>query len=127
MAYMEVTQLDGNPKIAQKIYIWFLRNFRHLVVNEEWQPIKFVVYYKKFGLWFLTVAFSGLAIFLLQIWLIPSPSDHDNVTIIRDKTIELNDGIDTLQKELKGIRDNQDSIILGQKHIQKALKKNMKK
>ena len=111
MAYMEVTQLDGNPSWIQKIHIWWLRNSRHVVVGKEWQPIKAFVFTKQVAKWVMTVSFSGLAIFLLQLWLIPSPAEHENVVIMKDNSEEINQKLDTVYHVLEGIQSNQDSCL----------------
>lgn len=111
MAYMEVTSLDGNPNIHQKLYVWYLRHFKYVVVDKKETPLKYKVTLKKIGWWVSTVTFSGLAIFLLQLWLTPNPSEHQNIQDIRSSVVQTEAVIENLQEEVTAIKESQDSLI----------------
>ena len=111
MAYMEVTSLNGDPSIAQRLHVWYLRKFKCTFENQKQMPVKFVAFVKKVGTWFLTVAFSGLAIFLLQLWLQQNPAEHENVKEIKESTFRTTHVLDSLKQEVIEIKRNQDSLI----------------
>lgn len=112
MAYMECTSLDGSPSIVQKIRVWYMRNFKNVVENEKRVPKKINTFLNKFFTWVMTVGFSGLVIFLLQLWLSPNPSEHNNVVEIKNANLRSEKTIDSIHQELLLIKDNQDSILL---------------
>lgn len=110
MAYMEVTSLDGCPSLFQRIHVWYLRHFKHVIIEKKETPIKIVVALQSFFKWVSTVTFSGLAIFLLQLWLIPSPSEHQNIKDIRESAMKMENEFEDIKEEIKDIRENQDSL-----------------
>lgn len=121
MAYMEVTQLDGKPSAFQRLYIWYLRYFHNLVVDKKWQRTKAMDSLNSMVKWFPMVALSGVAIFVLQLLFVPSPAEHENITNIKDNAVEINHRVNEVDKELDEIRERQDSLIRGQKDIEKAI------
>ena len=115
MAYMEVTSLNGDPTIAQRLQVWYLRKFKCTFEDKKQVPVKFMTYTKKVGTWILTVAFSGLAIFLLQLWLQQNPSEHENVKEIKESTVRTIYVLDSLKQIVVEIKKNQDSLIKTQR------------
>lgn len=111
MAYMEVTSIDGAPTFWQRIRVWYYRNFKHVVIDKKSVPLRFLGFFKKVGTWVLTVGFSGLVIFLLQLWLSPNPSEHQNIKDIRQSAIQTEAVIEDLKIELSYIKESQDSLI----------------
>ena len=126
MAYMEVTQLDGDSSIIQRLYIWYMRYFHNLVVDKKWQRTKAMDSINSLVTWFPMVALSGVAIFILQLLFVPSPAEHENVTNIIDNAVEIKERVNEVDKELDDIRERQDSLIKGQKYIEKAIINNQK-
>ena len=116
MSYMEVTSLNGDPTIAQRLHVWYLRKFKCTFENQKQMPVKFVAFVKKVGTWFLTVAFSGLAIFLLQLWLQQNPAEHENVKEIKESMFRTIHVLDSLKQEVIEIKKNQDSLIKTRSH-----------
>lgn len=111
MAYMEVTSLDGDPDIFQKLHVWYLRHFKYVIVDKKETPLKYMVALNKIGWWVSTVTFSGLAIFLFQLWLTPNPSEHHNIQDIRNTAIQTETEIENLRGEVTAIKESQDSLI----------------
>jgi len=111
MAYMEVTSIDGAPTFWQRIQVWCYRTFKHVVVDKKEIPLRYVSFISKIGTWVLTVGFSGLVIFLLQLWLSPNPSEHQNILDIRQSAIQTETMIEYLKNEVSCIKYSQDSLI----------------
>lgn len=119
MAYMEVTSLDGAPSIWQRLYVWYLRNFKRVVDDKKIIPVRFYSFLRNVGTWALTVGCSGLVIFLLQLWLSPNPSEHQNIHDIKKAAERTENVIESFQNELLLIKANQDTLIHAVKKIQK--------
>lgn len=47
MAYMEVTSLDGDPTLGQKLRVWYYRNFKYVVEDNKELPLRYVSFLKK--------------------------------------------------------------------------------
>ena len=63
VAYMESTSLDGKPTFSQQFRVWYLRHFKHLVINQKWEPkTKFATFYQDTLKWIFTVVVSGILI-----------------------------------------------------------------
>ncbi len=67
ISYMECTSVDGNPSLWQKGKVKRLRNNRHTVVDNVFQETKKSVFWNKVKMFVLTVGFSGVIVFGLQI------------------------------------------------------------
>lgn len=127
MAYMEVTSLDGAPSLYQKVYVWYLRHFKNVVVGKKETPVKALSFFKKVGTWVMTVGFSGLVIFLLQMWLQPNPAEHENVKEIANSISNIESNVEQLKSGIERIESNQDSIIqFRNDFLQGIVKKGMK-
>jgi hypothetical protein len=127
MAYMEYTSLDGNPTILQRLRISYLRNFKHLVIDNKWTPTKFSLFNREVFKWVLTVGLSGTIIYLVTLM----TQTTDTQTEIQLK--EVNKNLETVSKkihkisesnaDIKTISISADSIKLKTKQILKALEK----
>lgn len=107
MAYMEYTSLDGNPTLWQRLRISYLRNFKHLVVDKKWQPIKFSEFSKDVLKWILTVGLSGVIIYFVTLFTQPKTTE----TEIQLKEVNKNlDNISNSSTELNTISIAIDSI-----------------
>lgn len=126
MAYMEVTSLDGDPSFCQKVYIWYLRHFKNVVVDKKETPIKALSFLKTVGTWVMTVGFSGLVIFLLQMWLQSNPAEHENIQDIKGSVQKVEQAIRQIQNEVTRIECNQNSINENQKALQQERVTNKK-
>lgn len=111
MAYMEVTSLDGDPTLWQKLKVWYYRNFKYVIIDNKELPLRYVSFLQKVGTWVLTIGCSGLVIFLLQLCFSKNSFEHRNIKDIRDTVIETNHHIIKIQDEVNRIKLNQDSII----------------
>src|ERR1019366_103989 len=65
MAYMEYTSLDGNPTKIQKLQVWYLRNFKFLIMDNKWTPTKFSVFIRGVFKLVLAACFSGAVLIYL--------------------------------------------------------------
>lgn len=79
MAYMEVTSLDGNPTLWQKLKVWYYRNFKYVIEDNKELQLRYVSFLKKVGTWVLTIGCSGLVIFLLQLCFSKNSFEHRNI------------------------------------------------
>lgn len=111
MAYMEVTSLDGDPTLWQKLQVWYYRNFKYIVENNKELPLRWVSFLKKVGTWVLTIGCSGLVVFLLQFCFPKDSFEQRNIKDIRDTVIKTNHHIKKIQDEVNMIKMNQDSMI----------------
>jgi hypothetical protein len=131
MAYMECTSLDGNPTIWQRLRISYLRNFKHLVVDNKWQPTKFIEFSKDLIKWVLTVGLSGIIIYVLTQVTQPTTTETEK------QLIEVNKNIDIVSKQLeklsksnadfKTISITTDSIAARSKEILRVIEKHKTK
>lgn len=104
MAYMEYTSLDGNPIIWQRLRISYLRNFKHLVVDKKWQPIKFSEFSKDILKWILTVGLSGVIIYFVTLFTQPKTTE----TEIQLK--EVNENLESISKKLDNISNSSSGL-----------------
>ena len=121
MAYMECTSLDGNPTLLQRLRISYLRNFKHLVVDNKWLPTKFSEFCRDVFKWVLTVGLCGLINYILtlmtqskttetELQLKEINKNIENVSTQIDKILENN-------KDIHSISVTVDSIDIRVKHI----------
>ncbi|GAA4363919.1 hypothetical protein GCM10023185_32990 [Hymenobacter saemangeumensis] len=75
VAYMECTSLDGNPTWKQRLDVWYLRHFKHLIIADKWMPVKALEYAKDVLKYVLTVGLSGSIIYLVTV-LTAKPADN---------------------------------------------------
>lgn len=102
MAYMEYTSLDGNPSLWQRSKIWYLRNFKHLIIDSIWTPTKFSIFTKEILKLVLAACFSG-AVLIYSITLMTKPTTTE--TLLR----EINKNLETVSTKLdKTIENNID-------------------
>lgn len=108
VAYMESTSLDGKPNYAQKLRIWYLRNFKHLVIKQTWMPTKFSGFIERILKIATTVIFSG-AVLIYVINTMTKPSMTETEIQLR----EVNKQLETLSTKLdRIIKDNEDTKII---------------
>lgn len=88
MAYMECTSLDGKPTYKQTLRISYLRNFKHLVVKNTWQPRKATKFATVIFQWVLTVGLSGIIIFFVTVWSRPDSTEEELQLIKINKNLE---------------------------------------
>ncbi|MEC3886276.1 hypothetical protein [Xanthomonas campestris] len=65
-AYMAVTSLDGSPTMLQRCRYWWLHLTKQRTIGGVVRPRQIQVIAGKLLLWVATVAFSGIALFLIQ-------------------------------------------------------------
>ena len=72
MSYFECTALDGDPRWADHLRVWWLRFTRPLVIDGVAQTPEILLGLRQIVVWSLTVGLSGAILFALQ-WLIGAP------------------------------------------------------
>jgi hypothetical protein len=128
MAYMEYTSLDGNPTILQRLRISYLRNFKHLVIDNKWTPTKFSVSISRIRDLVVAACFSGaVLIYFVNVTTKPKTTETDT------QLKEVNKNLETVSKQLdkisasntdiKTISITADSIATKTKEILKAINK----
>lgn len=131
MAYMECTSLDGNPTIWQQLRISYLRNFNHLVVDNKWQPTKFIEFSKDLMKWVLTVGLSGTIIYVITQVTQPTTTETEKQLIEVNKNIDnVSKQLETLSKtnaDFKSISIATDSIAARSKEILRVIEKHKSK
>ncbi len=96
MAYMEYSSLDGNPSLWQKVMVWYLQNFKSLVVKETWSPAKIVPYTLKLLNFVLTVGLSGF-IFVMANYFI----DRNKISSSEKNLTEINQNIQKILHQME--------------------------
>lgn len=128
MTYMECTSLDGNPTLSQRLRISYLRNLKHLVIENKWTPTKFSVFISGVLKLILATCFSG-AVLIYLITRMTKPSTTETETQLK----EVNKNLETVSTQLdkisesnaniKNISISADSIVVKTKEILKSIKK----
>ena len=128
MAYMECTSLDGNPTILQRLRISYLRNFKHLVIDNKWSPTKFSVSITRIRDLVVAACFSGaVLIYFVNVSTKPKTTETDAQLKEVNKNLEIVskqlDQITESNNNLKAISITTDSIATKTKEILKTIKK----
>jgi hypothetical protein len=128
MAYMEYTSLDGNPSKIQKLKVWYLRNFKFLIMDNKLTPTKFSVFIKSVLKMVLTAVFSGaVLIYIVTNMTKPSTTETENQLKELNKNLEniskYLDSIPNNNKVIKSISSTTDSISKRTEQILKKIKK----
>ena len=66
--YMENYSVDGNPSFVEKVRLWRLKFFKHLIINNIYQDRKITTSFKQIAHYVLTVGLSGFLIWLFTIY-----------------------------------------------------------
>lgn len=132
MAYMEYTSLDGNPTTLQRLRISYLRNFKHLVIDNKWTPTKFSVSISRIRDLVVAACFSGaVLIYFVNVTTKAKTTETDT------QLKEVNKNLETVSKQLDKISESNtdiktisitaDSIATKTKEILKTIKKHKAK
>ncbi|MFE3872205.1 hypothetical protein ACFX5F_13330 [Flavobacterium sp. ZS1P70] len=128
MAYMECTSLDGNPTLWQRLRISYLRNFKHLVIDNKWTPTKFSVSISRIRDLVVAACFSG-AVLIYFVNITTKPKTTETDTQLKEVNKNLTNVSNKLDKiyignyELKMISITTDSIAVKTKEILKTIEK----
>lgn len=127
-AYMECTSLDGNPTLLQRLRISYLRNFKHLVIDNKWAPTKFSDFVRGAFKLVLAACISGaVLIYFVNLATKSETAEEDNQLKEVNKNLETVtkklDKISESNTEIKAISIAADSIVVKTKEILKAIKK----
>lgn len=128
MAYMECTSLDGNPTLWQRLRVSYLRNFKHLVIDNKWTPTKFSGFIQGVFKLMLAACFSGaVLIYFINVATKPKATETDTQLKEVNKNLETVskqlDKISESNAELKSISITADSIAVKTKEILKKIEK----
>jgi hypothetical protein len=131
IAYMECTSLDGKPTFYQRLRISYLRNFKHLVIDNKWRPTKFSEFTKDVFKWVLTVGLSGIIIYVLTQVTQPPTTETEiqlkevnkNLEIVSKQLDKYSEG----NSDLKTISITTDSIAAKTKEILQVVEKHKTK
>jgi hypothetical protein len=132
MAYMEYTSLDGNPTLWQRLRISYLRNFKHLVIDNKWTPTKFSVSINRIRDLVVAACFSGaVLIYFVNVTTKPKTTETDT------QLKEVNKNLETVSKQLDKISESNadlrtisittDSLVVKTKEILKSIQKHKSK
>lgn len=131
VAYMETTSLDGKPTYFQKLRIWYLRQFKHLVIKQTWTPTKFSEFIKRVTKTSTSVIFSGaVLIFLINRMTNPTVETENQLKEINknfNKVLIQIENISKNNSNIKSISVTLDSIALKTNEIFKNIKKSKPK
>lgn len=132
VSYMEATSLDGKPTRLQKIRIWYLRQFKHLVIKQTWTPTKFSEFINRVMKTSTSVIFSG-AVLIFLINHMTNPTTTETETQLK----QINQNLEKVSTQLDNISNNNtvlkevpatiDSIAVKTKEILKTIDKNKSK
>lgn len=128
ISYMEYTSLDGKPTYSQKFRIWYLRQFKHLVIKQTWTPTKFSEFIKRVVKTSTSVIFSGaVLIFLINLMTKPTTTETETQLKEVNKNLEtVSTQLDNISKnntDIKTISTTTDSIAVKTKEILKTIEK----
>jgi hypothetical protein len=107
VAHVANTSLDGNPTLWQRLKISYLRNFKHLIIENKSVPTKFSDFIKGVLKLFLAAFFSG-AVLIYFVNLAIKPKTTETETQLK----ELNQNLETVSKQLDKISDSKTKQIL---------------
>lgn len=129
IAYMETTSLDGKPTYFQKLRIWYLRQFKHLVIKQTWTPTKFSEFIKRVLKTSTSVIFSGaVLIFLINRMTKPTTTETETQLMEVNKNLEkVSTQLDNISKDksdFKTVPATIDSIAIKTKEILKTIERN---
>ena len=112
MSYMEYTSLDGKPSLRQKIRIYYLRNFKPLIIDNKLYPTKFSDFYKDILKWVLSVGLSGFVFYLVTVLNQPKVNNTENILKSTSKQIEkISTQIEKISDEMKRVKNDTTRII----------------
>lgn len=128
IAYMENTSLDGKPTFYQRLRIWYLRHFKHLVIKQTWTPTKFSKFIERVLKIATTVCFSGaVLIYLINVMTKPNTTETEILLREVNKNIEtVSSQLDNISKsnaDIKTISTTTDTIAVKTEEILKTIEK----
>jgi len=68
ISYMEVTCIDGEPSLIQKLRVFYLKNFKQCVVNKTLQEKRVTNLFKEVSKYVLTIGLSGFLILVFTLF-----------------------------------------------------------
>lgn len=105
MAYMEYSSLDGHPTFLHRLRISYLRKFKHLVIDNKWQPTRFSNFISGVSKLVVSACISG-AVLIYLITLIIKPKTTETETQLK----EVNKNLETVSKQLDNISNSNNDI-----------------
>lgn len=132
IAYMECTSLDGNPTFLQRLRISYLRNFKHVVIENKWTPTKFSTSISRIRDLVVAACFSGaVLIYFVNVSTKPKTTETEAQLKEVNKNLEnVSKQLDKISKsniDIKTISITTDSIATKTKEILKTIEKHKEK
>lgn len=119
LAYMESTSLDGKPSKWQKLQVRWMRTTKHMIINSTYQDRRIKTDICKLVRYVMTVALSGILVFVCQILynhFNPDTSVQDSsnrlIQVIDQNNVQLQQSIDVIDKSIA----TRDSAIINAIH-----------
>jgi hypothetical protein len=105
LAYMACTSLDGNPTWMQRLDVWYLRHFKHLIIADKWMPVKAADAAWDVLKYVLTVGLSGFIFYAVTML---TAKQADNKTELEVKKV---------RSEVQAVTAKLDSAVLSQTQL----------
>lgn len=102
-SYMETTSIDGNPKISDKIRIFYLKNFKHKVIEEKFQQKPIITALLTSLKFILNIGLSGFLIYILTV--LPNIKAFENNKTIKNEKDSLKIENEILKQEAKHLKE----------------------
>ncbi len=127
ISYMEVTCIDGEPSLIQKLRVFYLKNFKQCVINKTLQEKRVTNLFKEVSKYVLTIGLSG---FLILVFTLFKENIEDRKSQAKYKgqisTIEnINQAASEISSNTKRIDESLQKIMELQEQINKDTQKIM--
>jgi hypothetical protein len=102
IAYMESTSLDGNPSLFQRMRIFYLRTFKHLIIDNIAKPTRLSKYLKDTIKFVASVGLSGFIVYFITLCL-----QNENDKLIKKQIDITNKLINSVSLKLDSVPNSQ--------------------
>lgn len=119
-AYMNKTALEGDPTVVDKIKVWYLKNFKEVIINKKIHNPKYKKVVFEMIKFVLTIGLSGFLIYIISIFTNPNAILNDRLMKVianqneiinqlnsqsKNNFTDLDRKIEIINKDLKYIMD----------------------
>jgi hypothetical protein len=102
-SYMETTSIDGNPRILDKIRVFYLRYFKNKVIDKIYQEKPIINALLTSLKFILNIGLSGFLIYVLTV--LPNIKTFKEIDIIKNEKDNLKIENEILKKETKHLKE----------------------